>query len=295
MAEYQLNKLFKSIEFKILACDFHTADSWWNFKRVNSPFSRLYFITDGEAFVTHNGIQHHLKKGMAHLIPCFTFCDFYCPEKFSHYHISFVSRIAGDVDIFSFLKCDYSYQAEKQVEMYFKRIYDLYPECRLYELNPYRQLKKELAMAISQRTDGENNLSLFFESGGIMRLLLAPFLLNTQSYPEPEGNEKRWLQSVLSYIETNLGQEISLRNLAEVASLHPTYFSDLFKRVTGIRPMAYLTEKRINRSQILLASTKKSIKEIAYECGFSSVSYFNRIFKKVVHSTPGEFKKSVHS
>jgi AraC-like DNA-binding protein len=287
-----LHDFLKSMDIELLACDFHRTDSWWDFKRVNSPFSRLYLITEGEAFVTHHGREYRLTPGTVHLIPCFTFVDLKCPEKFAHYNISFISRIPGGADVLSLIKCDFQYQGGESEESCFKRLLELNPECRLQELDPYRQLKQEVQRTISGEFIGPRGGAEILETDGIMRILLAPFLRNSQTLTGKKSHENLWLQEILTYIEEHFHEDITLMTLASRISLHPTYFSDLFHKLTGVRPIAYIARKRIDKSQMLLLGSNKSIKEIAFECGFRSVSYYNRSFKKAFHISPGEFRAS---
>lgn len=281
------------MELDILACDFHRLDSWWNFKRVNSPFSRLYYISEGEAYVTHHNTKFKLTPCSVHLIPCFTFCDLYCPEQFAHYHISFTSRIPGGADMLSLIQCDYSYDGDDSVRKLFERILELNPDNRLKELDPYKQLREELKRSLSGDRWRDSFPASILESDGIMRLLLAPFLRNSQKIPPKMLKNKAWLSKVLTYIEENLQHELNLKKIAEQVSLHPTYFSDIFTELTGVRPVKYIAGKRLDRAHTLLLSTNKRIKEIADECGFENVSYFNRAFKNAYHVSPGKFRESV--
>ena len=288
-----LYDFISSMEVDILACDFHKLDSWWNFKRVNSPFSRLYFITEGEAYVTHHNKTFKLTPGSVHLIPCFTFCDLHCPEKFAHYHISFTSRIPGGADVLSLIQCDYSYDGNNNVKKFFQRILELNPESRLKELDPYKQLREELKRSLSGDRWRDSFPADILESDGIIRVLLAPFLRNSQKLPRIMLRNKAWLGTVLTYIENNLQNELSLKKIAEQVSLHPTYFSDMFTELTGVRPVKYIAGKRIDRAHTLLLSTNRRIKEIADECGFRNASYFNRAFKNVFHVSPGKYRELV--
>ena len=288
-----LYDFISSMELDILACDFHRLDSWWNFKRVNSPFSRLYYISEGEAFVTHHGTTFHLLPGSVHMIPCFTFCDLHCPDNFAHYHISFTSRIPGGADVLSLIQCDYSYEGDDNVKALFERILKLNPNSRLKELDPYKQLKEELKRSMSADRWRNNFPADILESDGIMRILMAPFLRNSQKIPQKMLKNRAWLGTVLTFIEENLENELTLQVIAKQVALHPTYFSDIFTELTGVRPVKYIAGKRIDRAHTLLLSTDKPIKEIADACGFRNVSYFNRAFKKIFHLPPGKFREMI--
>ena len=231
------------MDIEILACDFHRCDSLWDFKRVNSPFSRLYLITEGEAFVRHHGREYRLTPGTVHLIPCFTFVDLKCPDKFAHYNISFISRIPGGADVLSLIKCDFQYLGGGSEGGFFKRLLALNPECRLQELDPYRQLKQEVQRTISGEFVGARGGAEILETDGIMRLLLAPFLQNSQTLSGKKSHENLWLQEILTYIEENFHEDFTLKALASKISLHPTYFSDLFHKMTGVRPDSLYRQK----------------------------------------------------
>jgi transcriptional regulator GlxA family with amidase domain len=75
------------------------------------------------------------------------------------------------------------------------------------------------------------------------------------------------------------------------ANFHQDYFSRLFLRYTGERPLSYIHVKRIERAQYLIATTRLSYTQIADATGFDTLSYFSKIFKKVTSLSPGEYRK----
>jgi two-component system response regulator YesN len=70
-----------------------------------------------------------------------------------------------------------------------------------------------------------------------------------------------------------------------------TYLCRYFHKVTGQTITEYLKRYRIDKAKQLLAQNEKSITWIAYEVGFESHSYFDRIFRKVTKLTPQEFRR----
>ena len=283
-----LENLITSMRIELLACDYHKLDSWWNFKRVHSPFSRLYYISEGEAYVTHHNKTFHLLPGTVHLIPCFTFCDLHCPSNFAHYHISFTSRLPGGVDILSLLECEYSYQGNQDLESKFMRILELNRDRRLKELDPYKQLREEIKLSRDMNIEANKSPGDIIETGGIIRIILAKFLHKIDKITK--SRERDWLEPILTYIEKNLDKHIDLQSLSKEVALHPTYFSDMFTKKTGVRPIKYIIKKRMDRAHTLLLSTDKSIKEVADACGFENVTYFSREFKKYFHLPPGKYR-----
>ena len=73
----------------------------WRHLGLTSPFSRLYLITDGEAYVMHGGEKYYMNAGTLNLVPCFTKADYVCYTEFEHIYIHFTSRLTGDLDLFN--------------------------------------------------------------------------------------------------------------------------------------------------------------------------------------------------
>ena len=82
----------------------------------------------------------------------------------------------------------------------------------------------------------------------------------------------------------------SVKYFAERCFLSPNYFGDLIKKETGKSAIEYIHLAVINRVKELLASTSKTVSEIAYEVGFQYPHHLSRVFKKVVGCTPNEFR-----
>lgn len=70
------------------------------------------------------------------------------------------------------------------------------------------------------------------------------------------------------------------------------YLSHAFKREYGISPINYMISRRIDESKYLLAETDLSMSQIAQLLGFSSLSYFSQVFRKIHGSSPMEFRQS---
>ena len=95
---------------------------------------------------------------------------------------------------------------------------------------------------------------------------------------------------VLSYVNSNYTEDIKLSEVAAMLSFDESYFCRLFKNATGATFTEYLNFVRICKAEKLLKKTQKNILEISEAVGFSSVSYFNRIFKKYRHTSPKTYR-----
>jgi AraC-like DNA-binding protein len=102
----------------------------------------------------------------------------------------------------------------------------------------------------------------------------------------------KWrLMQVLRYIETNIGEPITLANLAATAGMSRMYFARQFRTTTGMRPHDFVLRKRIERAQQLLAATSDALVDIALSVGFKTQAHFTTVFKKVVGSTPNQWRR----
>lgn len=98
------------------------------------------------------------------------------------------------------------------------------------------------------------------------------------------------LNRVYQYISEHMSENIQLEDAAKVANYSIYHFSRIFKESTGQTFSDYLRHLRIRAAQQLLQQMDAQIIWIAHECGFSSISTFNRTFRNVTGSTPSEYR-----
>ncbi|WP_443947037.1 helix-turn-helix domain-containing protein [Pedobacter sp. AW1-32] len=129
-----------------------------------------------------------------------------------------------------------------------------------------------------------------YENQGLLLQLISKFL-------KPEIFHKNSLVVVpsvvmdaIGFIQINLKEPLKVSQLAERANLNKDYFARLFNRYTGQSPVNYIVQKRIERAQYLIATTKKQQDEIAELTGFDNVHYLSKVFKKITGLTPGAYK-----
>jgi AraC family transcriptional regulator len=98
------------------------------------------------------------------------------------------------------------------------------------------------------------------------------------------------LKRVLDYIAASLDEDISLAQLAAIAGMSPHYFSGLFKLSTGRAPHNYVLMERIKRAKQELRDPKRGIIDVGLDAGFQNPSHFARMFRKLVGTTPSQYR-----
>lgn len=252
----------------------HNAD--WNWENVNSPFTRLYYVTEGSAQIELPDGIYTLSPKHMYFIPAFTIHTNICKSHFVHYYLHIYEDHYSDNDWLDHWKFPVEIEATDLDLALFKR---------LCEINPHMTLQK------SDPTTYDNNPTLMqnliknrqrafcdkVESRGIVFQLLSRFFKQGQSKIEMEDNR---IAKTILYIRKHLNEAIELEKLAEISCLSKDHFIRLFKKELGTTPLQYINQKKIEKAQLLLITEELAVKEIAFQLAFDDYSYFNRLFKK---------------
>lgn len=108
------------------------------------------------------------------------------------------------------------------------------------------------------------------------------------AYKQKDFIEK--FNTVLNYIDAHYMEDITLEKAASVAGFSKFHFTRLFKQYSQQNFYDYLCFKRIKAAEVLLTRPNLSITEVSLQSGFSSISTFNRTFKKIEGCTPTEYR-----
>lgn len=129
-------------------------------------------------------------------------------------------------------------------------------------------------------------------------ILLLVLLSRESSRPAlslPEQSEhflRQPIEPALAYVYDHYKEDIHVSELARCCSMSESYFRKQFFRIMGMSPLDYLNQYRIHRSMNLLRTTGDSVQIIAARCGFTSVSAFNRNFKRHALVSPSQWRRS---
>lgn len=98
------------------------------------------------------------------------------------------------------------------------------------------------------------------------------------------------IEKATKKIADDLSGELSLKSMARLGNVSPSYFSSLFKKETGLTLTDYVNGKRIEHARLLLATTQLQVQTIAQQCGIFDLHYFCRLFKKETGLTPTRYR-----
>jgi AraC-like DNA-binding protein len=107
---------------------------------------------------------------------------------------------------------------------------------------------------------------------------------------EPNGFR---VATVIDFIELNYEQALQLESLARLVQTSATHLSRVFRREVGMPLFEYINRTRIRKACVLLRRTDLSITRIAVDVGYNNVSFFNRYFRRIMRSSPREYRRSV--
>lgn len=141
---------------------------------------------------------------------------------------------------------------------------------------------------------GEENGYEFQVRDALSNILLYVKTKNTAAVPRaiPSIQEAR-LKEMLLYIEDNLENQITVSSVANAANVCTRECQRIFNQYLHYSPIEYIRRKRIFSAARMLADSNRPVTEIALSCGFSDPSYFSRQFRKIMDSTPSEYRTGV--
>ena len=145
----------------------------------------------------------------------------------------------------------------------------------------------------AELTEGCQNGALFGESLGTALAIAIIQRFGTQQVAMPNCTRAlntRVLKRVMDYIQSQLGEDLSLETIADVAHISPYYFGKLFKISMGQTVHQYVMSERLKRARWLLKNRRLPQEEIALACGFSSQSHFATAFRNETGLTPRRFR-----
>lgn len=155
--------------------------------------------------------------------------------------------------------------------------------------------KKELAIELMRELTGLKDLERVIGLLKILHLLAGTkefHFISRTVYADPFRQvETDRANIVYEYVFRNFRKKIMLEEVAGLVHMTPTSFSRYFTRHSNKAFSSFVGEVRIRQACKLLVETELAIEEICYECGFNTLSNFNRQFKEFMQDSPSSYRK----
>jgi AraC family transcriptional regulator len=281
-----IEEIEHSIIFHLMNTAYLQFDCLSIYPNIISPFSRIYYIEQGEGTIVIGSKKTKLEAGYLYLIPSFTFCTYTFNQDLAHYYIHFGMNLNNGMSLYNLFSIQNKVAASELDINLFKRLLEITPNSELPHRDPnVYQTKYWMNKKISYP-----NINQYFESNGIIEQIFSRFL-DSPLMIQAQSMLRYNLQTILVFIQNNLENDISVEQLAEMAFLSKDHFSRVFKSIIGMAPCEFIIMKRLEKAQFLLLTTDLTFEQIIEKTNFKTASYFSRIFKKYTSCTPIHYRK----
>lgn len=258
----------------------------WNFKDITSPFTRIYYVTEGNATVTIGDCVHSLSPGNMYIIPAFTRHTDACDRRFCHYYVHIYEEVSPSESLID--RYDFPFEipgipldltlfralCEHNSTMALKA-----PDPRIYD--------NKTSLIDCVRLNRERPVWDRLESMGILYQLLGRFV--KEATPKYDTTDQR-IREAIRLIDS--AAEIPVVNrLAESVHMSSDHFIRLFKKEVGCTPNQFAIDRKMMQAMLMLASQPMMIKEVAYSLGYDNLSYFTRLFRRHTGHTPRAYRE----
>jgi AraC-like DNA-binding protein len=99
------------------------------------------------------------------------------------------------------------------------------------------------------------------------------------------------VQRMTTFINAEFGNPIQVEDIARIGGMHPSNATAAFRKVLGMSVAQYLRRQRLSQAMMMLVDTDKAIIEIAFACGYGSLSRFYDAFQRHMRTTPRQYRK----
>lgn len=146
---------------------------------------------------------------------------------------------------------------------------------------------KTASLTCARSTDTEKLIKTAEIIGDFITLLSDFYMYDKQ--PKISA-ENRMSKIIREYTELNYKQPVTLASLSKIYFINEKYLGRILKKSWGMSFHRYLNMVRLHNAEKLLRTEKRTVADIAFECGFENVTYFNRMFRLNYGKTPSQYR-----
>lgn len=263
-------------------------DADWNWTDVCSPFARIYYVTEGEAEIHTDTDVYALLPHHLYLLPPYTWHCNVCRGRFAHYYIHFLP--SEEYECLNRQRQPVFQEMASTSDLrLLTRLMQLHPHSELQQTDPSvydnEQTLNKVVEAYRQASPQRQT-----ETSGILLILMSRFMAADEESALLH-QEESWFHRCLAFVQENLGEDLNIAQLADIACMSKDHFIRCFKQKMHTTPLAYILQLKMRRAQHLLLTTDLSVKEIAHRFGIVNPSYFCRLFKSHTGKSPLIYRK----
>ena len=232
----------------------------WEYDDLKAPYNRLYIVLEGEGIVQYDDKQTVIKAGHAYIIPA---------------NLSF--------------RC--------QTPKYLKKIYVHFWFEELFHINVFQHILEtpiDIARyeACYEAIENENHHEYYRIKTDFMHMIYAFISRNhIDLFKDYEQTYSPVIVQLHQLLNRELSAKTRTRDLAKQLNISQSMLSKVFKKEMGETLKGFIQQKLIQKAQLLLLTTNKSIKEIAYELHYEDALYFSRVFRNIVGDAPTQYRR----
>ncbi len=267
----------------------HEAD--WNFKDITSPFTRIYYVTEGTATVTISGNEHLLTPGHMYIIPAFTCHSDACDCRFCHYYVHIYEEVSGGDSLIDKYDFPFELQGLSLDLTLFRALCENNTAMALKAPDP-RIYDNHTSLIDCVRLNRERPVWERMESIGIICQLLSRFV--KEATPKYDVKDSRIREAIKS-INASTSDSVRIDILAQSVHMTTDHFIRLFKKEMGCTPAQFAIDRKMMQAMLMLSAEPMMTKEVAYTLGYDNLSYFSRLFKRHTGLTPREYRERFNS
>jgi len=178
-----------------------------------------------------------------------------------------------------------------------QRLYELKPLIRVVVISGYEEftyvrtaLKYKAEGYVLKPIDTDELLEIFDR---ILEANAADQETDEATDNVPKTYHQAVVTRAISYMQINLGEDITLKDVAEAFHLTSHYFGQVFKNVTGQTFLSYLTKIRMDKACELLRDPNLTQYEIGARIGYRDSRYFSKVFQKTFDMSPKDYRRNV--
>ncbi|WP_226669110.1 AraC family transcriptional regulator [Metabacillus litoralis] len=244
--------------------------NWSGTERKDQGKYIFQYTLSGAGEISIDGKIHSLKPGHAFIVSSPSNYHYYLPKGSSKWEFIYLTLYGEEAK-----RCwEYVRTSESQVVRF-------HPESA-----PVKLVKKMYDDA------KERKITNAYQGSSIAYHFITELYLYLSTNDKLMNDWSEGIISAVLFARNYYQEEIGAEEMAEASKLSKYHFSRLFKQETGVTPIQYLTNIRLQKAIELLEHTKYSVDEVAQLVGYKNANYLNKITRKLTGKSPGQLRQS---